>query len=178
MPADITLFRLHHVIQWTVGWSNSHLHEFNIAGGTYTEKTADVPKEHLNERNFKLFEVGIEVGKSFTYTYDFGDDWVHTVAVEKLVEQSVDQRVPVCLGGARECPPEDIGGPYGYQGFLAAMADPKHPEHTEYAEWIGYDFDPERFDLEETNQLLSSLWSSRFKPTGKGKKDGGTIQPT
>ena len=64
---------------------------------------------------------------------------------------------PVCLKGKGACPPEDVGGVWGYAEFLRAIRDPKHPEHDEYLLWVGDDFDPEAFDLEETNKALRSI---------------------
>ena len=52
----------------------------------------------------------------------------------------------LCLGGANAAPPEDVGGAPGYEGFVAAMADPIHPEHQEMREWYGDSFNPTHFD--------------------------------
>jgi Plasmid pRiA4b ORF-3-like protein len=67
---------------------------------------------------------------------------------------------PVCLKGSRNCPPEDIGGIWSYQYFLAALKDKKHPEHAnslKQLKWIGGSFDPEEFDLVAINQGLADL---------------------
>jgi Plasmid pRiA4b ORF-3-like protein len=63
----------------------------------------------------------------------------------------------VCLTGKRACPPEDCGGIWGYAGFLEAIQDPRHPEHEDMLEWVGGEFDPEAFDLDEVNTALQSL---------------------
>ncbi len=63
-------------------------------------------------------------------------------------------RYPICLDGARACPPEDVGGIGRYDDFLQAITDPAHPEHQEFTEWIGDTFDPEEFDVNEVNQKL------------------------
>jgi hypothetical protein len=80
------------------------------------------------------------------YVYDFGDDWVHRVVVEKVVRADPNVAYPCCIGGRRACPPEDCGGVWGYQEFLAAISDPHHPEHESMLEWAGGEFDPEAFD--------------------------------
>ncbi|HSF47308.1 MAG TPA: plasmid pRiA4b ORF-3 family protein, partial [Burkholderiales bacterium] len=74
--------------------------------------------------------------------------------LEKILASAEGQNVPCCTGGARACPPEDCGGIWGYQEFLKALSDPAHPEHEEMLDWIGGEFDPERFDMSKVNQRL------------------------
>jgi Plasmid pRiA4b ORF-3-like protein len=93
----------------------------------------------------------------FTYLYDFGDNWEHVIVVEKSLPPGEGVRYPVCLAGARACPPEDVGGIPGYEGFLEAVKNPDHPEHDEYIDWIGGKFDLEAFDVDEVNQRLRAL---------------------
>jgi hypothetical protein len=97
------------------------------------------------------------------YEYDFGDSWEHELLVEKRLPLDEGKRYPVCLTGKRACPPEDCGGVWGYVSFLAAIHDPKHPEHEEMLEWIGGEFDPEVFDLDEINVALQRLTSSEVR---------------
>ena len=73
------------------------------------------------------------------------------------------KRYPVCLTGKRACPPEDCGGIWGYAGFLDAIQDPQHPEHEEMLEWMGGEFDPDAFDLEEVNRELQRLTLPKVK---------------
>lgn len=63
---------------------------------------------------------------------------------------------PVCLEGQRACPPEDGGGPLGYEDLLAVLADPGHPDHEDFKEWVPPDFDPDFFDIEEANVGMRS----------------------
>jgi hypothetical protein len=37
-------------------------------------------------------------------------------------------KYPICIDGARHCPPEEVGGPRGYADFLKAWCDPTQPE--------------------------------------------------
>jgi len=90
----------------------------------------------------------------FVYQYDFGDGWEHGLVVEKVLPADLEGRFPRCLDGARRCPAEDCGGPWGYGEFLEAILDPTHPDHDEKLEWFGGEFDPEAFDVGEVNQLL------------------------
>jgi hypothetical protein len=93
----------------------------------------------------------------FRYEYDFGDGWDHELLIEKILPPEAGKRYPVCLAGKRACPPEDCGGIWGYVGFLEAIHDPQHPEHEEMLEWVGGEFDPDAFDLDEVNTALQSL---------------------
>jgi hypothetical protein len=93
----------------------------------------------------------------FTYVYDFGDDWVHDVVVEKVISGNSGNEGPVCLAGKRHRPPEDCGGVPGYRDFLRAIRDPGHEEHEAMLEWVGRNFDPEGFDLPIVNRALAGL---------------------
>lgn len=88
-------------------------------------------------------------GSSFTYTYDFGDNWRHKVTVEKVTPADPSVTYPVCTGGRRARPPEDCGGVWGYVNVLAVLADPADEEHASMREWVGGAFDPEAFDPSE-----------------------------
>ena len=110
----------------------------------------------LDEQRFTLAQVAPGAGGSFEYEYDFGDSWQHIIDVEGIGEPAADVSVPRCLEGERSCPPEDVGGIWGYQEFLEALRDADHPKHTTNVEWIG-DFDPERFDVQSVNDRLSNL---------------------
>ena len=96
-------------------------------------------------------------GSQFRYNYDFGDYWQHALVIEETLPPQEGVRYPVCLAGARACPPEDVGGTPGYENFLEALRHPKHPEHNEYLEWIGGAFDSEAFDVDEVNQGLRGI---------------------
>ena len=63
----------------------------------------------------------------FAFDYDFGDGWEHDVVIEKRSPSSV--AFAECLDGQNACPPDDVGGPGGYEDFLAALADPAHEAH-------------------------------------------------
>lgn len=89
------------------------------------------------------------------YWYDFGDDWMHTVLLEKILDYDAEWDPPKCIAGKRNCPPEDIGGPHRYALFLAAYLNKKHPEHGDMVDWAGEGFDPELFDVDEVNEMLA-----------------------
>jgi hypothetical protein len=162
VPGRATLGELHEVIQTVLGWTSSHLHQFEIGGNRYGEEPDGFPElEALDERQVTLSEAVGKRVKRFLYVYDFGDDWRHEVVVEKIEPATAEDR-PVCLAGKRRRPPEDCGGPWGYANFLKAIQDPNHPQHQELLEWTGDRFDPEEFHLDRVNAILSAA--------GRGKR--------
>ena len=64
--------------------------------------------------------------KRMTYLYDFGDGWEHTIRVEYVVAPEPGARYPQLVEATGRCPPEDIGGPPGYEEYLEAIKDPSH----------------------------------------------------
>jgi hypothetical protein len=154
---QVRLDRLHLIIQAAMGWTNSHLHEFLIKGQRYRaleQFYEDIDELGMNdEEEFRLAKV-VDEGDVFEYEYDFGDCWQHEIVVEKVMEPGAGVKYPVCIEGERACPPEDCGGPWGYEELLEVLADPDHEEYEHYHGWVGEDFDPERFDLEEVNKAL------------------------
>ncbi len=170
IPSHIHLGKLHDIIQCAMGWTDSHLHEFGIGGRRYglPMPEYDEPGNRVfQERKAKLGDLAGRVGDQFTYTYDFGDNWQHEIVVEEILPGDSERPTAECIAGERSCPPEDIGGVYGYAGFLEAIADPSHEDHERYLEWIGGDFDPEEFDAEKVNIYLKNLTGRWRAPRGR-----------
>ena len=162
--ADMSLDRLHTVIQIAMGWTGEHLHQFvggSAIGRTFygrpDPESADMGSEILNEKRYAVGDLAPAVRRKFTYEYDFGDSWEHQVAVEKVLPPDVAFKHPVCLAGANACPPEDCGGIWGYYNLLEILADPKHPEHEEMKDWMGGEFNPAEFDSDAVNAALKRL---------------------
>ena len=153
---DATLAELHDVLQTVMSWWDYHLHEFIVGEDHYGTPHPDYGFDMKDESRVRLDEVA-EEGSGLVYMYDFGDSWMHGLAVEKVLEPEPGQRYPVCLEGERATPPEDVGGIWGYEEYVEAMVDPDHPEHEEWLEWRG-EFDPEDFDVDEVNAALRELW--------------------
>jgi hypothetical protein len=154
---DITLAKLHAIIQAAMGWTNSHLHMFTAGGVSYRVPHPDDFMEVRSERTARLNALLAEPKQKLSYEYDFGDSWNHEVLLEKVLPPEPGATYPRCTAGKRACPPEDCGGVWGYADFVEAIADPEHPEHEELLEWVGGEFDPERFDIVEANVALRSL---------------------
>jgi hypothetical protein len=154
---DTTLYKLHQIIQVVMGWTNSHLHQFITGGVYYGEPDPEYGFDVVNEKRSRLQELVCHVKDKCIYEYDFGDGWDHEILLEKILEPEAKTRYPRCLTGKRQCPPEDIGGVWGYRTFLEAIGDPDHPEHDEYLEWVEDVFDPEVFDVEAVNRELKQI---------------------
>ena len=152
VPATYSFWDLHVAIQNAMGWTDSHLHAFEVAGQTGDGEEIGIPDPD-GEHDFiagwkrKLSRHFKAPGDQMIYEYDFGDSWRHSVLLEQIALAEPGVRYPRCIAGARCCPPEDVGGETGYEDFLAAIRDPKHEEHDSYLEWCGGSFDPAEFDL-------------------------------
>jgi hypothetical protein len=157
--SDITLGKLHRILQAFMGWTDTHLHQFAIRGKQYwiPDEGDMALRKKIDERKHRLKDVVSRQTSRFTYEYDFGDLWAHELLVENILSPQAGVRYPVCLAGARACPPEDVGGRIGYENLLEAIHNPNHLQHEGYLEWIGDNFDPEAFDAEKVNRKLHQL---------------------
>ncbi len=106
VPGAIRLAALHDVIQTVFGWTDSHLHQFVVAGRTYGQPD-DFDEAVEDESGVSLAEALGTRNKRFLYVYDFGDNWEHDVVVENIVAGNSGSERPLCLGGKRHRPPED-----------------------------------------------------------------------
>lgn len=154
----MTLAGLHELVQAAFGWENIHLHEWRIGEVTYGLSDEDSWGEELSDESQAVLGELAPLDSSFAYTYDFGDGWEHLVEVQAIEPYNADVVPVACLGGARHCPPEDCGGPDGYEHLLDALADPDDAEHEEMIIWVGEGFDPEFFDRESVDSRLEEFW--------------------
>jgi len=131
------------------------LHGFDVDGTRYGIRNPDWDLlDDLDEHRYRLGDVLPSAGSKMRWDYDFGDGWEHDVLVEAITLQGRGTTYPFCMAGRRACPPEDCGGPWGYANLLEALADPGHPEHEEFTDWAPPDFDPARFDIDETTEAM------------------------
>jgi len=160
VPDTCTLAKLHEIIQITMGWEERHLHSFEVNGIRYTDPELD-PENEMgmeNERRVRLSDLVRERVDIFGYEYDFGDGWLHQIAIEKVVPGDPVVKYATCLEGARACPPEDCGSFPGHANILKALkAKRKSTEQKELLEWLGDSYDPELFNLIAVNQRLARL---------------------
>ncbi len=155
IPAATPLSRLHHVIQTAMGWQDHHLHSFTDGNRSYG--LPDPELTFTDERAVRFGDLDIDRG-AIRYTYDFGDDWEHEIVVEALGTAEPGQRYPRCIDGEGACPPEDCGGPPGYERLREILADAGDEEHEDMVMWMGLEhasqFDPAAFDIERVNREL------------------------
>lgn len=171
---------LHQVIQTAMGWQDGHLHHFILGKRpnlimVEQPDTLDEPmfggsdEDTLDSTKITIGELLRRGGGRVLYEYDFGDGWMHDVKLEKESDLARDQTLPWCLGGARACPPEDSGGVGGYAEIVRMVQDPKYkPEgqsRQEMIEWLGGEYDPELFDLNEVNEQFRPREAKRRKGT-------------
>ena len=156
---DCTLGELHEVIQVTMGWDFEHLYRFNIGGVKYADlemASFDDVEDSLDTRLSEVLPASNRRPR-FEYEYDFGDQWIHQLIMEERFPPEKGVKYPLCMAGERACPPEDCGGPWGYPEFVEEISNPDHRRHEEMLEWVGGEFDPERFDREAVNGALQRL---------------------
>ena len=161
VPMSVALDTLHEMIQAIMPWDNYHAYAF------YQRVTDDVrwgvpwPDDcgfGLDIRDSRVATLGgilaIPDFKLLHYTYDFGDDWHHTVKVERRFSAELWEQYPRFVDAKGRCPPEDCGGPWGYADYLAAMSDPAHKRHAELVSWLGHR-DPNEIDRQAIETALA-----------------------
>lgn len=151
----INFYELHNIIQKVMGWECYHLFEFDQGGLSIGEPHEDYGGEVRDSRKIKLNSIFTGEKQRLSYIYDFGDSWEHMIVVEKILEKDGSKKYPVCIAGEMACPPEDSGGVWGYEEMLEIKKNKNHPEYEEkIVGWLGEDFDPEKFDIDEVNGIL------------------------
>jgi hypothetical protein len=160
---DCTLEELHEIIQLTMGWEFEHLYRFTIGGVDYADPamTSDGDVEDACGTRLSAVLPPENRRPRFSYEYDFGDEWIHQLILEERLPPKEGVKYPICVGGQRACPPEDCGGPWAYSEFVEAVGNPDHRTHAELLEWVGGEFDPERFDQEAVNNELRRMRTRR-----------------
>lgn len=168
VPIRMTLYELHRVIQAVMGWGGYHLYEFRVRNveigrpmedGYHRTDDRKVTLEALIDQNISRFK----------YVYDFGDDWRHEISIGTKRTGADDIDYPVFLGGENNCPPEDVGGPWGYEQYLSIIADPSHEDHELTIKWNGVGFDPSFLDERLIIQKLKQISRRRRKTAQRAR---------
>ncbi len=159
--STISFYELHHIVQICMGWLNAHLFEFRVDGrfiGMPDEDDEDpmLANAVLDARKLYLEEVIQRPSKPFRYVYDFGDNWVHEITVDKILPTDAIFSGPICVNGAQNCPPEDCGGIWGFYELLDKWNDEQYLGRGEIIDWLG-EYDPSAFDLLSINNKLEHL---------------------
>jgi Plasmid pRiA4b ORF-3-like protein len=140
-------------LELAMGWGSTHLHLFAVGGVLFGNTDHDAP--HLiSEKAAKVTHLLPREQSSLRWDYDFGDGWEHDVVVEAIEPLNPKTQYPVVLDGERACPPDDVGGPPGYEQLLRVLNDPTDEEYEHMVSWAPEGFDPAAFDLVAANRRL------------------------
>ena len=161
IQSDMLLSDFHKVIQTTMGWTNSHLHQFIKNEIHYSER---IPEDmswdetgNVDYLNMKLSDLLEKEEERILYEYDLGDGWKHDIILEKILPGEENELgKPICLAGKMNCPPEDCGGIRGYSDMLEILKNHDHAEYESFIEWSGGKFNPAYFNIKKVNKLLRS----------------------
>lgn len=162
VPTSVTLKALHDIVQVTMGWFDYHLWEMAIDDQVY-RVTMDDDWEASSGKDasrMRLRDVLTGGQIKIAYTYDFGDDWRHTLMLSDIRQGDPATAYPRFIAGGRNCPPEDCGGITGFYEMLDARSDPTHEEHAEISEWLD-DYDPEELDVFPIEVALGRIAARR-----------------
>ena len=159
VSAKTTMYELHHIIQVVMGWTNSHLYQFNVGEQVIADiRLVDDELGPVTDvKGVMVTQVFSKVGTTLTYEYDFGDGWMHHLELVEISTHPIDEVLPQIIGGENACPPEDCGGTYGYKELKEILMNPKHPEYKSSKIWVGSKFDPMVCDLKTIQQKLGKL---------------------
>jgi hypothetical protein len=155
--SETPLSGLHAVIQVAMGWDDAHLYQFGARWEEYGHNGHPASA-------YTVAQLMPAVGDGAGYVYDFGDQWVHHIVVEKIHRPAPNIHYPRCSAGARACPPEDCGGPLGYERTLRAIRSRSGPRYRELREWGLHRYDPAKFDREKVNRGLADPQSIGYPP--------------
>ena len=178
LPGDLTLPRVHDVIQAAMGWTNSHLHRFRTGSdhrspSFVTSFDVEEGEDGTLEDDVRLDQLVAEKGDELWYEYDFGDGWDHRLVVEEVLDEP--PTTARCVGGRMACPPEDCGGIGGYEdlaawvrsGYDDALLPGVFDDAAHARDWLPIDWHPDQFDVEEANAALAIAVAEPVAVTGE-----------
>ncbi|HLI00838.1 MAG TPA: plasmid pRiA4b ORF-3 family protein [Acidimicrobiales bacterium] len=160
VPSALPLSTVHAILQIALGWEDRHLHEWRVGDVTYGLPDEDSWGEELADESAALLADVAPPDSVLHYDYDFGDGWEHLVEVAAVRPYNANVPPVACIAGERACPPEDCGGPRGYERLVDALRDPEDPDHDAVLEEVGDRWDPDEFDVSSVNHRLEQLWRS------------------
>jgi Plasmid pRiA4b ORF-3-like protein len=188
VPETYSFWDLHVALQDSMGWLDYHLHVFRVAKpGTGEVEQIGIPDDDPFEGDKPTlpgWEIPItrhfpRTGTVAQYEYDFGDGWEHELTLEAILPRQAGQKYPLCVDGARACPPEDCGGVHGYEDLLTTIQDPTHEEYERILEWLGGRFDPDKFDPKRVkfDNPARRYKLACEKSTGQSRRGRRTTKP-
>jgi Plasmid pRiA4b ORF-3-like protein len=179
VASDISLNRLHLILQLVMGWGRKYPYQFDDGITWYGQDFVDEDGEYTpvgeDDLQAPLAEVAPRVKASFEYHYQLDEillegTWNLKIQVEQILPATPELRVPFCLDGKRAGPPEDFPGIGGYEGCVLSLRDPADPRHNEARNLLGEGFDPDAFDVDEINRRLAAVASLEAQPESWQRK--------
>jgi len=159
VPGLFTLAQLHDTIQLSMGWSDSHVHQFLVGKISYEPTMrSNTPREskRFDEHKYKLYTLEDGMRFMFSYIYDAGEGWEHHIHLEEVVPPERQLSHPILLSGEMACPPETVGDIHAYQQLISDLESPSKTNRNSLYELAGRpDFDPNYFDLETAKKRVS-----------------------
>lgn len=182
VPSNLWLGNLGKIFITAFGWARYHLSQFTKGDVYYTSRdniderdgfNFGCSNRHIDEMTVTVADVLPKKGSTISFEYDFGDGWIHNVRASSVSDEPLRGEDICVTSGKGACPPEDVGGVWGYAQMLDILSgkvdDPE--EKASYEEWLGLQegetYDPEEFDLEIANEDVEDLVALILK----GKED-------
>lgn len=182
VPSNLWLGNLGKIFITAFGWAGYHLSQFTKGDVYYTSRdniderdgfNFGCSNRHIDEMTVTVADVLPKKGSTISFEYDFGDGWIHNVRASSVSDEPLRGEDICVTSGKGACPPEDVGGVWGYAQMLDILSgkvdDPE--EKASYEEWLGLQegetYDPEEFDLEIANEDVEDLVALILK----GKED-------
>ena len=81
VSSTMTLHELHRTIQLLFDWYDYHLYEFIYQDRRFEAPSPDAEGEDATRTTLRDLDLG--GGSELRYVYDFGDEWVHIIEVER-----------------------------------------------------------------------------------------------
>lgn len=186
MAADMSLHRLHLILQVIMGWKRRYPYQFDDGLCWYGQDFTDEDGEYMpvgeDDRHTPLCEAAPRAKATFDYHYDLDDillegTWCVKIQVEQILAAGPDLLVPRCLAGKRAGPPDDFRGIGDYEGCVLSLKHPSHPRHPEARKALGDSFDPDAFNADEINRQLASIESLESQPEAWQRKLSPAVNP-
>lgn len=161
VPGNFSLAQLHDVIQQAMGWTDSHVHQFQVGKISYEPTIkSNKPREskRFDEHKYQLHTLEEGMQFMFSYIYDAGEGWEHEIYLEEVISPEKELKYPILLAGEQACPPEEVGDVHEYNQLVTAFETPESNNHHSLAELSGDpSFNPASFNLEAAKKLVSKV---------------------
>jgi hypothetical protein len=108
IPGKMTLEALSEAILEAFDFDNDHLHLFRYRNrfGVFEEVKHPYAEESPSTAEVKIGELPLRLGSILEYLFDFGDNWLFEVGLEKLEPTNLKTRKPVVIEQSGQAPPQ------------------------------------------------------------------------